>query len=317
MDIPQKLPSDTPKYAGLFWAALGLALSAALLFVLIAQWPHTNNTDFTPQFPLPTPLRAASPALRQDTAPVAIGILLPLSGEKKEIGTALLRAAEMAVASINADTGFLNIPIRIVTEDGGCDKKMAHLAAQKLLDQKISFIVGGACSEEIHGIETAVRESKSLVLSPSASGFVGSNTGIFRLVPSTQQTEAAQKTFEIKEGVGTLIPYFNEHTVIAEHFFGLYKAHYQEDPIVPWYLANMYSAFFLLQDCAEQFGEDVAACRQWISTLEDWSGGALTTLSFTPQGDAAWQTFVVQEKDWQGITRDISLFTVQKDATKN
>ncbi len=311
METPPNLPSDTPKYAKPFWTVLGCAIAAALVYTLIAQWPHSFNATFTPQFPPPTPLPPST--TKSQDKQLAVGIILPLTGEKKEIGKVLLRAAEMAVADINADPDAPSFSF--VTADGACDEKTARDAAKKLIAQNIHFLIGGACSEEVRGIATAIRGTETVLLSPSASEDDVRSDNIFRLVPSAKQTDAAEKIFHTQDTEPntekrTLVPYFNEHTAAAERFFGRYKSHYQEDPIVPWYLANMYSAFFLVKDCATQ--PDTAPCRQWLSILTSWSDGALTDLSFTKQGDAAWETFVVQEKDWQGITRDVSLFTLSE-----
>jgi ABC-type branched-subunit amino acid transport system substrate-binding protein len=313
MDTSKNQLPDTPPYAKPLWTILGCAIAAALLYTLIAQWPHSFNTTFTAQFPPPNPLPA--PVAKTQAKKLTVGVILPLSGEKKPIGDALLRAAEMAVADINADP---DAPaLSLTTEDGGCDEKTAREAAKKLLTQNIHFLIGGACSEEVRGITTVIRGSAAILLSPSASEDGLRSDNIFRLVPSARQTAAAAKIFHTQDTEPntekrTLVPYFDEHTAAAERFFGRYKSHYQKDPITPWYLANMYSAFFLARDCVARFDNDVPPCTKWLATLTRWSGGALSDLSLTTQGDAAWETFVVQEKDWQGITRDISLFEMGK-----
>ncbi len=322
MDTPRNLPSDTPKYAKPFWTILGCAIAAALVFTLVAQWPHANVTDFTPQFPAPVPLPEPAPTLNE--RPMGIGVILPLSGEKKEIGKALLRAAEMAIADINTapepsapERAPAVTSLKLVVEDGACDEKTAHDAAKKIIAQNIYFLIGGACSEEVRGIAAAMRGSEAILLSPSATRDSVRNDAIFRLVPSAKQTDAVETLFHTQDTEPntekrTLVPYFNEHTAAAERFFGRYKAHYQEDPIVPWYLANMYSAFFLVEECNTPFPAITSLCKEQLFSLQHANIGALTDFSFTKQGDAVWETFVVQEKDFQGITRDVSLFEAKK-----
>ncbi len=58
--------------------------------------PPAPKADRAPERPAPAPVETRDPA-KKDTAPVVVGILLPLSGEERELGRAMLNGAMMAM----------------------------------------------------------------------------------------------------------------------------------------------------------------------------------------------------------------------------
>ena len=80
-------------------------------------------------------------------AEVLIGFADALTGELAFSGEQIQRAAEMAVADINAAGGVLGQQVRLVVADDFCDPEQAVVAARKLVGDGVAFVVGHGCSE--------------------------------------------------------------------------------------------------------------------------------------------------------------------------
>ena len=76
---------------------------------------------------------------------VRIGIAMPLSGPLGEEGRSMVRAAELAAEEINQERSKLSagrIQVRVVSADDQGDDQMAPKAAQQLVDQRVSAVIG-------------------------------------------------------------------------------------------------------------------------------------------------------------------------------
>lgn len=122
-----------------------------------------------------------------ETGPIAIGFIAPLTGDVASIGTVAKAGAELAVEEINAVGGINGRLLNIVYEDGQCSATEASNAANKLMNiDKVVAILGGACSGETSAFAPAAMQNKTIVLSycSSAPNLTGTGPYFFRNYPS-------------------------------------------------------------------------------------------------------------------------------------
>src|SRR5687768_11134799 len=79
-------------------------------------------------------------------AEVVIGVAGPMTGERAWYGEQMQRAAELAVADINAAGGVLGQQVQLIAADDSCDPQQAVAAAQNLVSQGVTFVGGHFCS---------------------------------------------------------------------------------------------------------------------------------------------------------------------------
>ncbi|MED4784828.1 ABC transporter substrate-binding protein [Brevibacillus choshinensis] len=77
---------------------------------------------------------------------IAVGVLLPVTGNNATDGKDMQNAIEMAVKKVNDGGGVLGKKLKIEVADDGCDPQMATTAANKLVSQNVVAVVGGYCS---------------------------------------------------------------------------------------------------------------------------------------------------------------------------
>lgn len=77
---------------------------------------------------------------------VKIGVLAPTTGQSAAEGKDMVHGAEMAAKHINDDGGLDGKKIELVIQDDACDPQQAVTAANKLVQEKVSIVVGTYCS---------------------------------------------------------------------------------------------------------------------------------------------------------------------------
>jgi branched-chain amino acid transport system substrate-binding protein len=80
------------------------------------------------------------------SADIPIGLSGPMSGDNTTIGNQLLNGAEAAIDEINTQGGVLGEKLTLTVEDDACDPKLAVPVANRIIGQKIDFMVGPFCS---------------------------------------------------------------------------------------------------------------------------------------------------------------------------
>ena len=122
----------------------------------------------------------------QNTMPIKIGWMGPLTGDVANLGKDALAASQMAVEELNAAGGINGRKIELLIEDGKCNPKDASVAANKLIniDKVSSAIV--TCSPEVNVVAPIANANKVAVLSSCASAPNVTDAGdyIFRTYPS-------------------------------------------------------------------------------------------------------------------------------------
>jgi len=118
---------------------------------------------------------------------IKIGFIGPLTGEAGNLGENAKMAVEIAVAEINEAGGINGRDLEVIYEDGQCLGKEASSAANKLINvDKVSAILGGACSGETLAFAPVAEEAKITTLSycSSAPSVTDAGDYIFRNYPS-------------------------------------------------------------------------------------------------------------------------------------
>ena len=120
-----------------------------------------------------------------NTGPIKIGWIGPLTGDGATLGQNAKDAVSLAVKEINDSGGINGRQIQVIYEDGKCTGANASGAASKLINiDKVTMILGGACSGETSAFVNMARQSNMPVLSYCSSAPSLTGSGIFRLVPS-------------------------------------------------------------------------------------------------------------------------------------
>ncbi|WP_433794883.1 branched-chain amino acid ABC transporter substrate-binding protein [Actinoplanes sp. CA-252034] len=114
--------------------------SAALLtaLLLLAGLSGCGEEDATPQ------AGGGSSAAAGET--IRLGSLAPISGRNSSSGEAMINAAKLAVAEVNAAGGVLGRQVELVAEDDACDPGTAVTAAQTVVKKDVAAFAGGYCS---------------------------------------------------------------------------------------------------------------------------------------------------------------------------
>lgn len=103
------------------------------------------KADRAPERPAPVPVETPDPA-KKDTAPVVVGILLPLSGEERELGRAMLNGAMMAMFD-HAAPGLALKPYDTAGTPAG-----AAEAAQAALKDGTRLLLGPLFSDSVAAV---------------------------------------------------------------------------------------------------------------------------------------------------------------------
>lgn len=122
-----------------------------------------------------------------NTKPIKIGVLLPLTGDVATIGENMKIALEIARDEINQAGGINGRPLELIFEDGQCDAKVAVNAGNKLINiDKVSIIIGGACSSETLAVAPLAEKARVILFSPASTNPKIADAGdyVFRNVPS-------------------------------------------------------------------------------------------------------------------------------------
>ncbi|MBT3949272.1 ABC transporter substrate-binding protein [Candidatus Parcubacteria bacterium] len=158
---------------------LGIVIAGLALFLLIGG--GCTRTD------APADVSTDTDAPVEDTSPIKLGWLGPLTGDVSSVGTADREAAELAVTEINEAGGINGRMLEVTYEDGFCEGKTALAGGTKLINvDEVVAIVGGFCSGETLAVAPSAEEKHVVMLSPGSTAPSVTEAGdyIFRVVPS-------------------------------------------------------------------------------------------------------------------------------------
>ncbi len=126
------------------------------------------------------------PSAPEETGPIQIGFIGPLTGDAVTYGEPVSNAIKLAVDEVNKSGGVNGRMIEVIYEDGKCSGKDAVNAAQKLVNVDKVKIIISLCSGETLSILPITEPADVLVLSPLASSpdLTGAGDFFFRNNPS-------------------------------------------------------------------------------------------------------------------------------------
>ncbi len=123
----------------------------------------------------------------EETGPILLGGLAPLTGDAAVYGIGDQQAKTLAIEEINAAGGINGRELQITWQDGKCDGAIATSGVQKLLSvDKVKVVLGGSCSGETLAALEITEEAGALLLSGLASSpdLTGKGKLFFRTYPS-------------------------------------------------------------------------------------------------------------------------------------
>jgi branched-chain amino acid transport system substrate-binding protein len=106
---------------------------------------------------------------KHDTGSIKIGVAGPHSGDLASYGIPTTKAAELVVRDINAKGGILGQKVELLVEDDVCKPEIATNTATKLVSQGVHVVLGHICSGATKAALGIYRDSKLIVMSPSAT----------------------------------------------------------------------------------------------------------------------------------------------------
>jgi branched-chain amino acid transport system substrate-binding protein len=138
-----------------------------------------------------------------------IGTMSPLTGPYAADGNDIRQGAEIAVEVFNEAGGIPGFSkIEIVPEDTACDPKQAVAAANKLINEKVTAVVGAYCSSSTIPASETLAEENIIMLTPASTNPKVTERGLkymFRTCGrDDHQAPAAVKFMKDVEGVKTI-----------------------------------------------------------------------------------------------------------------
>ena len=101
-----------------------------------------RDVDLAAEIRADVPAGELVAAAEPPSGPLKVGALVSLSGGGEDLGGAISDAIEMAVAEINLGGGLFGADIEVLIADDGSEASQATTAAQDLVGQGVSAIIG-------------------------------------------------------------------------------------------------------------------------------------------------------------------------------
>ena len=144
--------ASSPRSPGLRRAALALAV-VALATPWLAQAQST-----------------------QGPVPVRVGVVGPFTGPSADFGVPMLNGIKLAVDEINAVGGYLGRPLELIVKDDMADPARGRQAAQELLSEKVSAVLGFCNTGVALKALDLFQQSKTPLIVPCATGTAVTST---------------------------------------------------------------------------------------------------------------------------------------------
>ncbi|MGB6102501.1 MAG: branched-chain amino acid ABC transporter substrate-binding protein [Pusillimonas sp.] len=140
-------------------------------------------------------------ALAADT--IKIAVAGPFTGALTQYGTMVKEGVDTAIEQINAAGGVLGKQIEAVTVDDGCEPKQGPVVANRVVNDKIHYVVGHVCSGATIAATDIYNNEGVVMVTPSATSPAvtdGKNYDmIFRTIGRDDQQGPAAAKFIIEK----------------------------------------------------------------------------------------------------------------------
>ncbi len=117
--------------------------------------------------PLALALGLAMPAAHADS--IKIAVVGPTTGALTQYGDMVREGVMTAVERINAGGGVQGQQLEVVTIDDGCEPKQGPVAANRVVNQEIGFVVGHVCSGATIAAADVYDTEGVVMVTPSAT----------------------------------------------------------------------------------------------------------------------------------------------------
>jgi len=136
--------------------------------------------------------------------PIRLGVAGPHSGDLASYGIPTTKAAELVVKDINAKGGVLGRQVELLVEDDVCKPEVATNTATKLVSLKANVVLGHICSGATKAALGIYKDSKIIVMSPSATNPALTQSGDYPNFYRTIASDDAQARLEVDFALDTL-----------------------------------------------------------------------------------------------------------------
>ena len=144
----------------------------------------------------------SGPAMAGDT--IKLGVAGPHSGDLASYGIPTIKAAELVVKKVNAAGGVLGKKVELLVEDDVCKPEVATNTATKLISNKVDVVLGHICSGATKAAMGIYKDSKIIVMSPSATNPGLTQSGDYPNFYRTIASDDAQAKLEVDFALGVL-----------------------------------------------------------------------------------------------------------------
>jgi branched-chain amino acid transport system substrate-binding protein len=100
---------------------------------------------------------------------IKIAVAGPFTGALTQYGTMVKEGVDTAIEQINAGGGVLGKKLEAVTIDDGCEPKQGPVAANRVVNSKIGFVVGHVCSGATIAATNIYNSEGVVMVTPSAT----------------------------------------------------------------------------------------------------------------------------------------------------
>ena len=158
---------------------------------------------------------------------IKVGVLGTMSGINSDLSVSGRRGVEMAVEEINQKGGIGGRMVELVIKDDQNDPAIAQKAYEEFVAEKIPAVIGPYTSGMIVGSIEYIRKQDILLLGPTISADVLSNTddNFIRFIASTQEQAVALTNIAKKNNDKNFaVIYDSENKGFNEALFNNFKA---------------------------------------------------------------------------------------------
>jgi branched-chain amino acid transport system substrate-binding protein len=138
-----------------------------------------------------------------DSGPIKLGMVIPISGSSAPTGAYMKNGAQMAVDELNKAGGVLGRQLKLDVEDEACDAQQSVAAANKAVSNGVVVSVGGYCSGATLPEIPIFQKSNIPMIIPAANSQDLVKQGaknVFMINGTGKQQSTAALTFMKKKG---------------------------------------------------------------------------------------------------------------------
>ncbi|MBI4825864.1 MAG: branched-chain amino acid ABC transporter substrate-binding protein [Nitrospirae bacterium] len=135
---------------------------------------------------------------------IKLGIAGAHSGDLASYGLPSVNAAELVIKDINAKGGVLGRKVELLIEDDVCKPEIAANTAAKLISLHADVVMGHICSGATKAALGIYRDSKIVLMSPSATNPPLTQSGDYPNFFRTIASDDAQAKLEVDFALNTL-----------------------------------------------------------------------------------------------------------------